>query len=340
MKSVLARARHAAARGSSIVLVTALSWVPGVALAAPTPLDKASAQSLFEDALKLMAAKSFSEACPKLEESQRLDPGMGTEYRLAECYEALGRTASAWAGFSEVADLARASGQHDREKTARDRAALLEAKLSRLVVSVTAPDTQGLEVRRGDVVVGKGQWGSAVPVDPATYTLTATAPGKKPWTGNVDVAGEKAQATLTVPALEDAPVAISSPPVAPAPASPPPPAPQESSPGGGRRVIGIAVAGAGVLGMGTSVALGLVAKNQYDGAGSHCQGSVCDASGKQTTDGARGLANVATVVFAVGAVAAVGGVVVWLTAPSGNGSTGARAGVRLGPGSAFLEGSF
>src|SRR5579859_7001050 len=95
---------------------------PWPASAAPTACDKAAAQALFEDAIKLMANKSYDEACRKLEESQRLDAAMGTRYQLAQCYEATGRIASAWAAFVEVADLAREAGQGSREKAARERA--------------------------------------------------------------------------------------------------------------------------------------------------------------------------------------------------------------------------
>ncbi len=329
----------------AVPLAVSLALAPRPAIAAPTPLDKASAQSLFEEALKLMAAKKFEQACPKLDESQRLDPGMGTEFRLAECYEAIGRSASAWAGFAEVADLARAAGQTDRERVAKARAANLEAKLAHLTIVVTAPETTGLEIHRGDVVLGKGQWGSAAPVDPGTYAVTATAPGKKPWAGSVSVAGDNMQASLTVPALEDAPAApaavVAVAPVAPLPALPENPPPPEPAHGGGRKVIGIVGLAAGVAAMGTSGVLGLVAKSQYDGAGAHCQGSICDASGKQTTDGARGLANAATVIFAAGAVVAVAGVVVWLTAPSASpGAQRASLGLGCGPGSLIFEGSF
>jgi para-nitrobenzyl esterase len=43
---------------------------------------------------------------------------MGTLFNLADCFENLGRTASSWAAFSEVADLAKRAGQSDRETVA------------------------------------------------------------------------------------------------------------------------------------------------------------------------------------------------------------------------------
>ena len=64
----------------------------------------ARAQTLFDEALALMKAGKYAEACPRLEESDQLDPGMGTEYRLAECYESDGKIVRAWTFFRAVAD--------------------------------------------------------------------------------------------------------------------------------------------------------------------------------------------------------------------------------------------
>jgi hypothetical protein len=111
--------------------------------ATPTLADKATAQALFEDALQLMGAKRYREACPKLEESERLDPALGTRFRLSECDEAVGRLASAWAGFLEVADLAHGSGQTDRENVARARAASIEPKLSRVITTSSVAGSGG-----------------------------------------------------------------------------------------------------------------------------------------------------------------------------------------------------
>jgi hypothetical protein len=319
-----------------LVLLAALSLATN-AEATPTLADKATAQALFEDALQLMGAKRFREACPKLEESERLDPALGTRFRLSECEEAVGRLARAWAGFLEVADLAHGSGQTDRENVARARAASIEPKLSRVKVLVTTPDTPGLEVAHDHDIVGRGQWGTPVPIDPGTYTITATAPGKKPWRGSVTVAEDGTTASLTVPPLDDAAAEVAT----HAAAVPLVVRTDGAAAHGmsGARIAGFTLIGVGVAGIATSGVLGLVAKGDYDGAGSNCGASTCNASGKATIDSARSLADAATVIFAVSAAAGVGGAILVWTAKS-DAKPSASAALHLGPGSCVLEGTF
>jgi hypothetical protein len=62
--------------------------------------NRAAAEALFNQGRDLMTAGKFTEACPKFEASQQLDPGLGTMLNLAECYEKTGRSSgggqSAW----------------------------------------------------------------------------------------------------------------------------------------------------------------------------------------------------------------------------------------------------
>ena len=48
------------------------------------------AESLFREGKRLSSEKKFSEACPKFEESYRLDPGLGTLLNLATCHLSFG----------------------------------------------------------------------------------------------------------------------------------------------------------------------------------------------------------------------------------------------------------
>src|SRR5512139_1741852 len=54
--------------------------------------DKAAAEALFDEGRKLMAEGKYAAACAKLEASQKLDAGVGTQLNLADCYEKSGKT--------------------------------------------------------------------------------------------------------------------------------------------------------------------------------------------------------------------------------------------------------
>src|SRR5262245_53123818 len=84
----------------------ALAFAPEPAWTAPTPAEVAVAEALFRQGKDLLAAGKTSEACPKLAESQRIDPAGGTLIALALCYEADGKTASAWVVFGEAQAVA------------------------------------------------------------------------------------------------------------------------------------------------------------------------------------------------------------------------------------------
>jgi hypothetical protein len=175
--------------------------------------DPAAAESLFYEARTLMSRGQYTEACPKLEESLKLDDGIGTRFNLADCHEHVGKVASAWAGFLDVAGKAKLAGQADREKIARKRAAALESRLPKLVVDVEGSKDTSLEVRRDDVVLGSAAWGAAIPVDPGTHKVTATAPGKQAWESTVQVSEGKTTKVSVPRELAPAVVAATAAPV-------------------------------------------------------------------------------------------------------------------------------
>src|ERR1700743_3377203 len=97
--------RHTLVR--SLVSMACLSSLAAVASPA-SAADPAAAQALFDEATRLMAQRRLPEACAKFQESQRQDPGIGTLYHFADCEDRLGKTATAWATFLEVASEAKA----------------------------------------------------------------------------------------------------------------------------------------------------------------------------------------------------------------------------------------
>ncbi|WP_437539147.1 hypothetical protein WME79_23355 [Sorangium sp. So ce726] len=283
--------------------------------------DKAGAVALFREAGALVDAGQASRACPKYEESLRLYDSVNTRYFLADCYERIGKMASAWAHFLEVAARVHASGDREKEAKARERAAAVQPKVSRLSVVVEAASTPGLEVKRDGTPVGPGQWGVPMPVDAGTHVIQAIAPGKRAWTAQVEVKPGGVTSTLVVRALEDDPASRDA-----------------GGAGDARRPIALVTAGAGVVAVGVGAALGFAAKSRFDESRPFCNGDRCDQRGMDIRSGAVARANVATVVFGVGLAAIAGGGVLWLTARSS--TQGASLAISPAVGGALVQGSF
>jgi len=308
--------RSSAAIALSFAVVCSLAWVPAFA-AEPTASEKATARALFDEGRRLVEAGQVAQACPKFEESQRLDPGSGTQFNLADCWERENRTASAWTLFLEVASAMKAAGQTSREQAARERAAALEKRLSRLKIVVDR-EVPGLEIRRDGEVVGKATWGLALPVDPGTHRIEVSAPGSKPWSERVEVAAGPSERAVTVPALgaADASPPVTTPAIAAMPATVPTPQADNATPGGTQKTIGLIVGGVGVVGLGVGAALGLGAKSKFDESKPHCDSAGCDPEGLSIREDAVSKGNVATIVSGIGLVGLVGGAVLYFTAPS------------------------
>ena len=167
------------------LLLGLLVWLLPAVLSAEEA-DQAAAKALFAEGRKLAAGGDYAQACPKFEDSYRLNPGIGTNFNLADCLEHVGRTASAWARFRDVATATKAAGQFDRESVARARAAVLEPTLSRLTVDVQSP-VPGQIVYRDGIAVAEFSWGIPVPVDPGDHALEAVASRRKRWSAKVTV---------------------------------------------------------------------------------------------------------------------------------------------------------
>src|SRR5580698_2670520 len=116
------------ARCCGPLLLAALAFAPDAR--AQSSSDQAAAEALFKQGRDLMASGQYAEACPKLAESERLDPAPGTLLNLATCYERNGQVASAWVTYKEAATVARKADQPERAQLARRKAAELEPKLS------------------------------------------------------------------------------------------------------------------------------------------------------------------------------------------------------------------
>ncbi len=333
-------------RVRSIALTAAVALTSSAAWGADAA-DAAAAEALFNRGRQLMGEGKFAEACPKLAESQRLDPGTGTALNLADCYERQGRTATAWVTWLEAATLAKQAGQSDREEFARGKAKALEGKLARLEIQL-APGAQvnGLRVTRNGTEVRDVSFGVPLPIDPGEHTIEASAPGYQSWRGTVRVDQAGGQQLVRIPVLNPASAAAPAA-TAPAPGAAPAPAPSGPTPvavatapapaaataptpdkprGNGRRTVGIILTAAG----GASVVAGgifaAMANSANEDSKDNCNANDetrCNPSGVQKRQDALDYGTNATILGIVGGAALATGVVLWMSAPSSNTQVGA-----------------
>jgi tetratricopeptide (TPR) repeat protein len=311
-------------------LVAAFALISARANAEASSSDKAAAEALFDRGVTLLRAKEYKEACAKLETSQRIEPAVGTLLYLGECYDRLGRTASAWATFREASSLAQASGQAERAKVASQRADKLEPDLAYLTVTV-APEAlvPGLVVRRSSEVIKPDLYGVSIPADPGEINIEASAPGYESQSSKTTLSARDRR-TVTIPALKAVPG--STPPRDEVKPEPPtssqssmalphesitPEAPPSRSNAG--RVVGVVIGGVGLVGVGIGSYFGVRAyqKNRDAKDDYRCSGDVClDPGGLSLTDEARDQARLSNIAFAAGGGLLALGIVIYAVSPS------------------------
>ena len=285
--------------------------------------DKAAAQAAFDQGKALEKSGKWADACPMFEKSQANDPELGTEFNLADCDEHVGKLASAWAAYTELAQRDTNPG---RKAESAKRAAAIQPRLIKLLISVRSP-VAGLKVTRNGEDVSQSV-GIESPVDPGEYEIGASADGYKPWSVKVSAKQEGGTVQVTVPELEKLPENAK--PAGDHDMKPLPTGPGEGVGGSvqvshGHKPLGLYVAAGG----GGVAAVGLVfgalamskwstVKNECGGDPNNCTGANFAQAQKDkssaSTDG-----NISTVLVGVGAAAAVTGVILYFTSTKDEG---------------------
>jgi hypothetical protein len=325
---------------------------PTAASAKPPALAaEARADTLFNAAKQLQDGGQLAEACPMFAESKRLAPGVGVTLHLGDCYERMGRTASAWAQYREAETMARAKHDDKRAGLAHDRAQALEPKVGRLTMSASSAPHAGWQVQLDGTPVPPEMWNTAIAVDPIDHTVTVTAPGKPTRTLNVHLAAGNLAATVSLEESEAAsPSAAAaatgstfaaataaseagSAEAASSGASSDSTAPSSSSSRAAvtRTWAELGLAGLGAVGIGLGTVF-LVKKNESMYNGNACDGPTED---KQA-------AAASAISFSVGAVALASAVVLYLTTPGHTSQMGVTIApaVSWGGGGALLRTTF
>lgn len=302
---------------TAALLLLRIPLMPATALADPAA-DKAASQALFDQARELMNTGNYTAACSKLEQSEALAHGTGTLLNLADCYDKLGRSASAFRNFHLAAASARAAGQEERAKLAELRASLIEARLTQLRIVVPTPAPAGLHVFRDAQELAPETWNRPQPFDPGHYTVRAEL-GSRSWAQPLDLLEAGKIVDVVIPSLDDTPVAApgasgpAAAPAAPAAVATVPPTtaapsssvaaptstdagPPASDRGSSRRTWAFVLGGAGVVGLGASAVFAVTAKSKYDTSLAHCRTKeLCSQAGLDERDSAQRSGNYATV---------------------------------------------
>lgn len=320
----------AAKRLSVALVLVAVGVVPTVAHAQDVKAD-----ALFKEGRALLDKKNYDEACPKLAEAQKLEPGAGTLLALALCHEGQGKTATAKKELAEAAALGRKGGRNELANAAEKRAAAMEPTLSKIVVRM--PDASAdYDVRLDGQSVTRDQLGAPIAVDPGEHKAEVSAKGKAPRSyvvrlsgaGTVEIVVDKLDdAAKAAPAIAaPAPEKTAAKPAAKAASTsiesePPPVAPE--SRGGAQRAIGLTLGGLGIAGLAVGGYFGGTAVSEHNRASRSCTPSPC-SDAQEANDSSKNAAKLAVISATAGFVSIGVGTIVYFTAPRGSNTSSAQ----------------
>ncbi|MEZ4363020.1 MAG: hypothetical protein R3B48_22705 [Kofleriaceae bacterium] len=194
--------RRALACGARLSLflatLVALAVAPRAAVAQPAV---AQAQILFDHGRQLLDAGKIAEACAAFEASQTLDPAATTLLNIASCREKNHQLTSAWGAYFEAYRVARASGDSKLARVAAKHAEALKPLLAQLTIAVPAERRiSNLVVFRDQERINPVTWNYALPIDAGTYTISASAPGRRRWSTTITIK-DAAVLTVEIPTL-------------------------------------------------------------------------------------------------------------------------------------------
>lgn len=172
------------------VIALVLLAMPRAASAQPSSAG-AGATAQFDKGRALMKEKKYADACTAFERSQKLEPQPGTLYNLALCYVEIGKLATAWASFRE---LAVKDPNPARRKASDKQASTLAKRMPKLVLRAPNAPT-GLVVKMNGVDVS-GVVGTDTPVDLGTHAIEATAPRFNRFTTTAKITQESKTVTV------------------------------------------------------------------------------------------------------------------------------------------------
>lgn len=281
---------------------------------ANTTTQQAVAQTLFDQAKKLMADGRYPEACTKFADSNRLAPGTGTLLNLATCHIKIGKLTTAWLELNDAADSDRREGNTQRLDWIHSQIAELEPQLDYLTVQVPPATPAGFAITLDDVKIDSSVWNTATPLDPGEHVVRATAPGYDDWSKKITVAGTAQKQTIEVPILTEHSAAQQTAVVAPPPRTVEEPKPDDSqSIDKTRRTVAYVLGGTAVAGIAVGTIFGVKTISDWSDRNDNCPAGRCNQTAVDDSSSAKTAAIISDVSFGVAIVAAAAGTYLFVT---------------------------
>jgi hypothetical protein len=294
-------------RGSLTLVVLVLAMGVGRSSIAMADNSTKNGKDLFLQGRAAFDEGKYDLARSYFEQSQAIDPAVGTLLNLAVCEERLSRLTAALAHLN--AALAKADPTDGRRQLITGRLVELEKRTPRLTIRLAAPLASDVTISLDGTSIDHSALGTAMRVDPGSHALKCAAPSGARCAQEVAVReGEDAVADLIV----TEPVAAPAPMPAPAPAPHPPEVTNRSS-----NVVPYVIGGIGVASLAAGLITAMAVINRKATVSEHCDASGgCDQQGLDAARSGKTLDVISTVTTLVG-VAGIGTSAYLLLSPSG-----------------------
>lgn len=278
--------------------------VPGVSSAQPS--TAASANEVYAEAQKLFDKGQYADALVGFRQAYNASNSPNARLMIGHCLIALGQPHNAYTELAATVEEStqRAAAEPKYEKTrqaAATQLALLESKVAKVVVRIDDP---AAEVTVNGMRVAPEKRGSAMAVEPGTVNVVGKYPDGEIVTMTRVIPAGKTDAVV----LEHAAATKSSKGTDASAPNETSDKPIETSSGGGVRIAGGVVLGAGVAGMVVFAVAGSMAKSNFATLETECGGQRCmDLKYADVIDQGKTYTTVANVGFGVGVAGIVAG---------------------------------
>jgi hypothetical protein len=308
-------------------------------LAAGQTDGRVAAEALFRAGRQALSKGDHATACQRFEESNRLEPAVGTVFNLANCREKLGQLASAWQRYQEA--VQKLPSGDERTAIASQRAAALEPRLPKLTLSLPEDAPPGAIIVKDGTELGSGSLGVPLPVDPGEHTLILRAPGHADERAVITLA-EAENRSLTLKLGEpksDLPEAREGTSIGFV--TPSEPSDTRDSGGSSQRTLGYAVGAVGIVGLAVSLGTGAMVLSKKSTVEDECVNKRCTEEGIDAGESGRTLSTISTVSFVAGLAGIGAGLALVLTSDDDSGTATSLSAAPLHGGAGLrLGGSF